>query len=518
MKKNAIIMGTLILTITGLITRFIGFFYRIFLSHAIGAEGMGIYQLIFPVYGICMAICCGPVQTSISRYVAACQSRRDYRQSHYYLSAGLIFSVSLSIICGLFMFEAAPAVAELFLLEKRCEMPLRVLALSMPMNALHSCICGYYLGQKKTGVSAASQLIEQLVRVAVVWAIVWQQAKRGEAVTVTMAVCGLVAGEAASMLVTCIAGWRTLCRERKMEEEEDLSKESSLLTLPKAMKNLISMSIPLTGNRLFLNILQSLEAVMIPSRLRLFGLTAENALSVYGIFNGMALPFILFPSALTGSISVMLLPDVAASQSQENYQKISRTAALAVGFSLYVSILFTGIFFFYGEELGNMVFGEPTAGAYIVILSWLCPFLYLTSMMGSILNGLGLTKITFIHNTAGLLIRLLFVIFLIPRFGFVSYLWGTLLSQLVTALLHLYELRKRVKFPFDAFYELVRPILAFGGAHVLAVWTRGKFFTQAPALFGLITAIGVSGVLYLLFLWLTRSGDARKMKRKKAAG
>ena len=218
MKKNAIIMGTLILTITGLITRFIGFFYRIFLSHAIGAEGMGIYQLIFPVYGICMAICCGPVQTSISRYVAACQSRRDYRQSHYYLSAGLIFSVSLSIICGLFMFEAAPAVAELFLLEKRCEMPLRVLALSMPMNALHSCICGYYLGQKKTGVSAASQLIEQLVRVAVVWAIVWQQAKRGEAVTVTMAVCGLVAGEAASMLVTCIAGWRTLCRERKMYE------------------------------------------------------------------------------------------------------------------------------------------------------------------------------------------------------------------------------------------------------------------------------------------------------------
>ena len=55
-QKHPLIAGTLILTATGVVTRFIGFFYKIFLSRAIGAEGLGIYQMIFPVYGVCYAL------------------------------------------------------------------------------------------------------------------------------------------------------------------------------------------------------------------------------------------------------------------------------------------------------------------------------------------------------------------------------------------------------------------------------------------------------------------------------
>ncbi len=51
MKQFSIFLkGTLILTIAGLLSRFLGFFYKIFLAQALGAEGMGIYQLIFPVF------------------------------------------------------------------------------------------------------------------------------------------------------------------------------------------------------------------------------------------------------------------------------------------------------------------------------------------------------------------------------------------------------------------------------------------------------------------------------------
>ena len=70
-KKNPVLSGALVLTLAGFLSRIVGFFYRIFLSQQIGAEGMGVYQLIFPVFGICFSLCCGPVQTAVSRYVAA---------------------------------------------------------------------------------------------------------------------------------------------------------------------------------------------------------------------------------------------------------------------------------------------------------------------------------------------------------------------------------------------------------------------------------------------------------------
>mgnify|MGYP000289686180 CR=1 FL=1 len=79
---------------------------------------------------------------------------------------------------------------------------------------------------------------------------------------------------------------------------------------------LLTLAIPLMGNRLVLNILASAEAVWIPSCLQRFGLSSSEAFSVYGVLTGMALPFILFPSAITNSMAVLLLPNVAHAQSE----------------------------------------------------------------------------------------------------------------------------------------------------------------------------------------------------------
>ena len=70
-KTHPLITGTLLLTAAGLLSRVLGFFYRIFLSRTIGAEGLGIYQMIFPVYGIFFSLCAGSIQTAISRFTAA---------------------------------------------------------------------------------------------------------------------------------------------------------------------------------------------------------------------------------------------------------------------------------------------------------------------------------------------------------------------------------------------------------------------------------------------------------------
>ncbi|MFR5732354.1 MAG: hypothetical protein ACLUD2_10820 [Clostridium sp.] len=154
---------------------------------------------------------------------------------------------------------------------------------------------------------------------------------------------------------------------------------------------LMTLALPLIGNRLILNLLAGAEAVWIPNRLQMSGLSDAESFSVYGILTGMALPFILFPSAITNSIAVLLLPSVAKDQAEGRTESISGSVSMALRYSLYMGILCIGIFVLFGCPLGISVFKEEQAGHCMQILAWLCPFLYLAATMGSILNSLGCT-------------------------------------------------------------------------------------------------------------------------------
>ena len=189
------------------------------------------------------------------------------------------------------------------------------------------------------------------------------------------------------------------------------------------------------------------------------GLKSDQAFAVYGVLTGMALPFILFPSAITNSLAVLLLPSVARDQAEGRKGSIAASISLSLRYSLYMGILCIGIFTLFGEELGYSVFHDPDAGRFIRILAWLCPFLYLATTMGSILNGLAQTRTTFLQNTACLLLRIGFVLFGIPWFGILAYLWGMLASELLLALLHLRSLKKLITFTWNAWEMIVKPAL-----------------------------------------------------------
>ena len=124
-----------------------------------------------------------------------------------------------------------------------------------------------------------------------------------------------------------------------------------------------------------------------PNRLIAFGLSHSDALSLYGVLTGMALPFIFFPSAVTNSLAVVLLPTVAEAQAQDNSSRIEKTIAAALRYSLYMGIFCIGLFTLLGPDLGMTVFRNQTAGQYIAVLAWLCPFMYISTTMGSILKS-----------------------------------------------------------------------------------------------------------------------------------
>ncbi len=466
-KKNPILSGAAVLTLAGFLSRIIGFFYRIFLSQRIGAEGMGVYQLIFPVFGICFSLCCGPVQTAVSRYVAAQnallpksrpgQSRPAGSYSpESVLRAGLLLSFSLACACAALLYGGSEFIADRILLEARCGQLLRLMSLTIPICSVHCCISGYYYGLQRASIPAFAQLAEQAARVLSVFLVCSVLTDEGRQPTAAVAVWGMVCGELASLF---FSGTAFLLRKRAGK-----ATASTFYYLPK----ILALAVPLAATRLCISLLQGGEAVLIPSRLQMHGMTDSQALGVYGVLTGMAYPFILFPTAVINSVAVMLLPDMAQSQSAGNQERIDITTSRTITCSLYLGILCTGLFLFFGDEMGERLFSSALAGSYITTLSWLCPFLYLSTTLGSILNGLGQTRTTFCHNVVSLISQLLFVLFLVPAIGIRGYLYGLLFGQLLLTVLHLFAVRRCVHIRYHALHHLIRPMGALGIAALAA--------------------------------------------------
>lgn len=452
LKKHTLIAGTLLLTATGLASRVLGFFYRIFLSRTIGAEGLGIYQMVFPIYGICFSICAGSIQTAISRFTAS-----DRAHAKKTLLTGFLISFSLSLILAGLIIRFSDFLAVHILMEPRCAPLLPAMALAFPCTSVHACISGYYYGKEKVQIPAVAQLAEQCIRIFTVFLAADICREQGKQVTVLIAVLGLVAGEASSALFTLLS---FLLFGHKYSDSEEKTGDSILsIAVP-----LMALAMPLMANRLVMNLLQSTEAILIPSRLGLFGLTHSQAVSIYGVLTGMAMPFIMFPSAIVNSLAVILLPTVARHQSSGNSSGITDSIAMSFRYSLYMGILCIGIFTCFGEQLGIQVFKNEDAGTFISILAWLCPFLYLATTMGSILNGLGKTPVTFFHNLVSLLLRLGFVVVGIPRFGILAYLWGMLAGELLLSLLHLNSLRKLIPYSPNVWEVIVKPVFCLASS------------------------------------------------------
>lgn len=519
-QKHPLITGTLLLTVTGFAVRVLGFFYRIFLSRTIGAEGLGLYNMVHPVYGICFALCAGSIQTAISRFVAA-----NLPKGRLIFRTGLAISLSISLVLAWIITRFCGPLAHYILLEDRCENLLPYMAVSVPFSAIHACINGYYYGIQKTRVPAFAQVVEQLIRMGAVFLIADLLVERGQDITVELAVLGHLIGEIASCFYTvlcfCVFAPKVSTHARgsasfsarsapyqSQHKKLSASAQENLTALTQITPPLMALALPLMGNRLVLNLLASAEAIWIPSQLEAFGLSSEDAFSIYGVLTGMAMPFILFPSAITNSMAVLLLPTVAEAQADGQQSRISQTISMSLRYSMYMGILCIGVFTLFGPKLGTSVFHDEAAGAFMQILAWLCPFLYLATTTGSILNGLGKTSTTFFQNVAALLLRLAFVIFGIPRLGIRAYLWGMLAAEILLSSLHLLSLRRLTAFSWNTWDIIIKPVcfLIISVGVCYAVSCLWGSLDLLPLFLGTALRISILSLCYLTLLLATHLG------------
>ena len=201
--KKTIFTGTLILTLSGFLSRILGFYNRIFLSNLIGARELGIYQLIFPVYMLCFTLVCHGFETGISNLTSRFYAVGEKTNIHRLIRLTAAMAFFLALLLMTILYEGAGYLSGHLLHETSAAPALRIAALSLPFVAVKSCLHGYYIGLNRSAVPAASQLIEQCARVGSIYLLsVSVYLFTADA---RIAAWGMVIGEAASTVYTILA-------------------------------------------------------------------------------------------------------------------------------------------------------------------------------------------------------------------------------------------------------------------------------------------------------------------------
>lgn len=429
-KASPFIQGTLILTAANLFSRLIGFYNRIFLAGLIGAHQMGVYQLIFPIYLLGFSLCFQGFQSALSNLTASKKAQGLEADGRKILKIGIFLTLFLSIGFSVTVFLFADRICLTFLKDPDCIACLRIAVCALPFVGIKACIHSYSLGMGNSGLPALSLCIEQISRVFSIFLIsVTFFAELPSAAMI--AVLGMVIGEILSFIFTlCFYYYYRPKKQRTVHSTRSLFTE------------LLTLSVPLTLNTLSVTLLQSLESILIPMMLTRFYGSHHQSVEIYGIITGMALPFLQFPSTLTGSLSVMLLPKVSSAKASGNIHTLHRSSKYPILFCIFLGILGFFCFFTLGPWIGTTIFHSDLCGDYLRSLSFLCPFLYLSGTLSSILNGLGETKTILLHNSISLTVQILFILLVIPSKGISGYIWGLMASAVLLVTMNLRHLKK----------------------------------------------------------------------------
>lgn len=503
MALSYLLKGTFWLTAAGLISRIAGFFYKIFLSRVLGAEELGLFQLCMPLYLFCLAAASGGIQTALSRFTAEAIAKKDGARAARTLSGALFLSLLLSCLLGLLLWCFSGQIAVRFLLEPRCALLLKLLALSLPFSAGHACLTGCFLGKKQAGITAASQLVEQFLRIgsAVLCCLLWSE----NALDASVLALGTLSGEVAAFFFCFFF----LPRGPRRSIPHFFAQTNAIVA---EAKRLLAVSAPLSAGRMLFGILQAIEAALLPQQLRHYGFSAADALSLYGILSGMVLPLLLFPTAITGALGMLLLPLISEAQTLRRSSRILSAAKASFLGSLLLGLFFCSFFFLSGDAVGWLLFRSAEAGLWIRQLSFVCPLLYSSTALAGVLHGIGKTAAFSVLGTSGFLLRLLFVFLAVPRFGLYGYLPGLFLGQLFLLLTSLFLLCSSLKQPLFSAAELLLPfLLCLIAVGALLLLRRCFPFLASCSWPALIVS---SGLLTVIFAALLLCGYLPKLRKR----
>ena len=497
MSKNTLVISTLILTVASFISRILGFVFRIYMSNVMGAEALGLYQLVFPIYMLAWTLSGAGISIAVSKLVATEFAKRQSGNALRITKIALLLSVSIGCVISCILYVFAEPIATLVIHEPRTTMALKYLSICIPFMAATSSIKGYFYGKQEMGKPAIGQVIEQVARMGSIFLLGSFFVSKGLEYACALGVIGMSIGELVSFVYVYAA------------YKNDIGKQQT--SLPQfaryqAFMALLTLAIPLTFNRFVTSLLQSVENILIPIKLQEFGLTNHQALSVYGQFTGMTMPLIFFPSMITMSLATALIPAVSHAQASRNQKQLQYTVSKTIQFTLLIGIGATALFMTFPHEIAMSFYNQPAVGNMLYALSFICPFFYLHSTLLGILNGLGKQFETLFTGIIGSVICITIIYFYVPRKGLVGFIAALVISVSFNTILHLVNVLKYTSIPVDVVNWLVKPALAAAAGALTVKYVLHHYLVNLVSLrLSTFGALGALALFYIFFLFVLGS-------------
>ena len=483
MNKQAFYRNTAVMTVTSLLLRLLGIVFRIFISNRVGAEGMGLYQLVFSVYILGATFATGGLITAVTCLVAQRLTQSDGGGVCRLMQLSFLLCVGVGGVSALLLYVGASLIGG-WMGDLRAVPAVAISGVALPFIGVAACIKGYFMARRKAWPPCLSQIVEQTVRIG---SILWMLSAHWDG-SLTRACVIIIVGDALSETVACLYLLIAYRRDKKGLPHTCKSGE-------KHLRPLLNIALPLTAGRYLTTSLRTVENFLVPTCLTLYTCSDALSLAQFGAVKGMTLPLIFFPSALLMTLSGLLIPELADAHALGQRRQVTRLTERTLHVTLMGSILVGGLFTTVGQSLGELLYRDTLVGWLLQVLGPLTPVMYLDSVVSGMLKGLGQQVHSLWFAVADSVVRIGLIYLLLPRFGLTGFLYVMLVSNLLTATLSTSRLLAVSHTTMNWGRWVIRPLFAASVAGC-CVWMSQALITGA-ILQGLIYIVVYCGLLPL---------------------
>lgn len=422
-------MGTIILLTGGFFSKFLGFVLRIIITRQIGTEGIGLYSLVMPTFGLFITIATFSYPVAISKIISA-----KGKSSKKAIFSIIPISIILNLFTLLIIFLISKPLANIFLKDQRLYIPLLSIGFTLPFIGLSSIIKGYYWGKQRMGIYILSNIVEQIVRIIVLIFLIPKVIKVSLVLTISLIIVVNVLSETSSIIVMLLG----LPKGVKITKED-------LRPSKEYIKDIMNICVPSTSSKIVGSISHFLEPIVLINVLSYVGYSNNYIVTEYGIVNGYSLALLLIPQFFTMSISTSLIPELSKSYSIEDIKNCKKRLFQITGLSLMIGAFSTGIIFAVPEYFLNLIYNTNLGANYIRVLAPFFLLYFINTPLASAMQALDMSKdemqITLLTSFVKLFLLTLLAFL---KIGMYSLIISTIITLIYSTYLHIKKVKKKL--------------------------------------------------------------------------
>ncbi len=478
---KTILKNVAIITLFSVLTRCLGFLFRIYLSRVVGAEALGMYQVALSVFLVLLTLVSSGFTLIISRMTASFRVTSDKKSIASLTTSSLFVGLFVSLFLCIIVLVFQDLFATIFT-DENCLCVLIILLPSLVVSALYSVFRGVMWGCDNYFGLCVSEFFEQIVKICVCVLLVGTGLSALQN-AVSVAWAFTISNVASAIFVAVlffVYGGR-------------LGKPTRIY------KSVIKHSAPITGVRFLSSFIQPIIAIILPAVLVSIGYSTGQAMEFYGVVVGMVLPILFLPSTLIGSLATALVPDISMAMTKNDNKHIENRVKSSLKFTLFISFLVVPVFASIGDKIGIFLYDNNLSGVLLQNASWLVIPLGITNITSSILNSVGLEVRSFVNYVVGDIFMFLSILFLPKYIGIGALIVGLGVSLGVASILNIFMLKRKLHIKF----ETLKPLAIFSLISIAVVscvsFASAFLSFVLPLFFDIVLSTLLSICLFLLF-------------------